>query len=245
MKLNHPAKDPESVKRSARRVVGDRSPEGGCRTSGMTITMPNRPIGLPAQDGVAALLAGARREVLAMNSLAAASPAFGPRDVRPEVRYRAIYPDTARSAPSQCRHLVAMTMAGAAIRTVPMVAMNALIIDRTIAVLPTDRTDGVAVLRLNSVVAAATGFFESIWPSAVPVAVAAAPMTAELSAREREVLRLMTLGMTDAQVAAKLSVSVRTVRRMVAQWMHRLGARSRFQAGVKAADRGWLLEWQS
>jgi DNA-binding NarL/FixJ family response regulator len=28
---------------------------------------------------------------------------------------------------------------------------------------------------------------------------------------------------------------------MVAQIMHRLGARSRFQAGVKAADRGWLL----
>jgi DNA-binding NarL/FixJ family response regulator len=29
---------------------------------------------------------------------------------------------------------------------------------------------------------------------------------------------------------------------MVAQIMRRLGARSRFQAGVKAADRGWLLD---
>ena len=208
--------------------------------------MPNRPIGLPAQDGVAALLAGAREEVLAMNSLAAASPAFGPRDVRPDVRYRAIYPDTARSAPAQCRHLVAMTMAGAAIRTVPMVAMNALVIDRTIAVLPTDRTDGsVAVLRLNSVVAAATGFFERVWPNAVPVA--------DTDVRWRRAVRAGAGGAAadDARDAPmrtsrrKLGVSVRTVRRMVAQLMHRLGARSRFQAGVKAADRGWLLEWQS
>ena len=29
---------------------------------------------------------------------------------------------------------------------------------------------------------------------------------------------------------------------MVADIMNRLGARSRFQAGVKAADRGWLME---
>jgi DNA-binding NarL/FixJ family response regulator len=32
---------------------------------------------------------------------------------------------------------------------------------------------------------------------------------------------------------------------MVAQIMHRLGARSRFQAGVKAADRGWLMDQAS
>jgi hypothetical protein len=28
----------------------------------------------------------------------------------------------------------------------------------------------------------------------------------------------------------------------MADLMHRLGARSRFQAGVKAAGRGWLME---
>ncbi|TDD54455.1 LuxR family transcriptional regulator [Kribbella antibiotica] len=211
----------------------------------MTVTTLNRP-GLPARHGIAALLADAREEVLAMNTLTSAGPAFGLRDVRPTVRYRAIYPDTARTAPSMCRHLTAMTMAGAAIRTVPVVELNALVIDRAIAVLPTDGPDGnVAVLRLNSVVAAATGFFERLWPSAVPMADSEVPVTAELSPREREVLRLMTLGMTDEHVAAKLGVSVRTIRRMVAHLMNRLGARSRFQAGVKAAERGWLLDWRS
>lgn len=55
-------------------------------------------------------------------------------------------------------------------------------------------------------------------------------------------LRLLSLGATDEFAAAQLGISVRTVRRMVAQIMNRLGARSRFQAGVKAADRGWLLD---
>src|SRR5690606_39837840 len=63
----------------------------------------------------------------------------------------------------------------------------------------------------------------------------------ELTTRERELLTLLSAGNTDESAAAQLGVSVRTVRRMVADIMDRLGARSRFQAGVKAADRGWLL----
>jgi DNA-binding NarL/FixJ family response regulator len=56
------------------------------------------------------------------------------------------------------------------------------------------------------------------------------------------VLELLAAGCTDASVAARLEVSVRTVRRSMAAIMSRLGARSRFQAGLKAADRGWLAE---
>nr|WP_240522031.1 helix-turn-helix transcriptional regulator [Amycolatopsis vastitatis] len=63
-----------------------------------------------------------------------------------------------------------------------------------------------------------------------------------LSDRERQLLTLLTAGYTDESAAVRLGVSVRTVRRMVAGIMDRLGARSRFQAGVKAADRGWLLD---
>jgi DNA-binding NarL/FixJ family response regulator len=64
----------------------------------------------------------------------------------------------------------------------------------------------------------------------------------ELSDRERQLLTLLTAGYTDESAAARLGISVRTVRRMVSGIMNRLGARSRFQAGVKAADRGWLLD---
>ncbi|GAA1641091.1 hypothetical protein GCM10009744_33780 [Kribbella alba] len=212
----------------------------------MTVTLLNRPTGfhqVPAHDGVAALLAGAQDEVIAMSTLTPNGPAFGPREVRPGLRYRAIYPDTARTAPTLCRHLGAMSVAGVAVRTMPLVPMNALIIDGSVAVLPADTANGsVAVLRLSSVVTTATELFERVWPDAVPLADSDIPLDTDLSLREREMLRLLSLGATDEVAAAQLGISVRTVRRMVAQIMHRLGARSRFQAGVKAADRGWLLD---
>jgi DNA-binding CsgD family transcriptional regulator len=215
-----------------------------------SLALVNPPSGfrqVPAHDGIAALLANAQDEVIAMSTLAPTGPAFGPRDVRPGPRYRAIYPDTARTAPTQCRHLGNLAGAGVAVRTMPQVPMNALIIDGVVAVLPADtraaiRTSSVAVLRLQSVVAATTELFERVWPDAVPLADSDTPLTTDLSHREREMLRLLALGATDEVAAAQLDISVRTVRRMVAQLMHRLGARSRFQAGVKAADRGWLLD---
>ena len=41
-------------------------------------------------------------------------------------------------------------------------------------------------------------------------------------------------------IEGKLGLSLRTVRRRVADLMTELGADSRFQAGVEAARRGWL-----
>ncbi|RPK62449.1 transcriptional regulator NarL [Streptomyces sp. ADI96-15] len=63
---------------------------------------------------------------------------------------------------------------------------------------------------------------------------------ADLSEAEREVLRLMCAGCTDEVAARRLGVSLRTVRRMVSRLMARLDARSRFEAGVRAGQRGWL-----
>ncbi|MGZ0149080.1 LuxR C-terminal-related transcriptional regulator [Kribbella sp. WER1] len=210
----------------------------------MTVTMLNRPSGfqqIPAHGGVAELLASAENEVIAMDTLA--GPTFGARDVKHGVRYRAVFPDHARTTPTVGRHLGALSQAGVAVRTIPQVPMNAIVIDGAVAVLPADTANGsVAVLRLTSVVVTALELFERIWPDAVPLADCDLPDEADLSLREQEMLRLLALGATDEVAAAHLDISVRTVRRMVAQIMNRLGARSRFQAGVKAADRGWLLE---
>ncbi|MGE6730321.1 response regulator transcription factor [Streptomyces sp. NPDC059900] len=62
----------------------------------------------------------------------------------------------------------------------------------------------------------------------------------DLSSTERALLRLAAEGCTDAAAASRLHVSHRTARRMMAALMERLGARSRFEAGVKAARLGWL-----
>ncbi|GAA1230337.1 hypothetical protein GCM10009665_20920 [Kitasatospora nipponensis] len=63
---------------------------------------------------------------------------------------------------------------------------------------------------------------------------------AEPSFMERKLLGLLAEGLTDAVAAKRLSVSVRTERRMVAELMTRLGASSRFDAGVKAVRRRWV-----
>ncbi|MBZ5735679.1 LuxR C-terminal-related transcriptional regulator [Nocardioides sp. TRM66260-LWL] len=54
------------------------------------------------------------------------------------------------------------------------------------------------------------------------------------------ILEQLAVGAQDDQIARLLGVSLRTVRRRVADVMAELGAESRFQAGVEAVRRGWL-----
>src|SRR3954471_20264365 len=163
-------------------------------------------------------------------------------NVRRGVRYRIVVPDTARTGDAATR-LGELVAAGADVRTVPEPELpgDALVIDGSIVVLPAGTGTDTAVFRLPSVVATTAELFERIWFTAVPMT-PAAPAATDLGSRERVLLSLLSAGSTDESAAARLGVSVRTVRRMVAGLMHRLGARSRFQAGAKAADRGWLVE---
>jgi len=57
---------------------------------------------------------------------------------------------------------------------------------------------------------------------------------------DRALLQMLAQGCTDESAAKRLGLSLRTVRRMTAVLLGRLGARSRFQAGVRAAQQGWL-----
>ncbi|MET3977268.1 LuxR C-terminal-related transcriptional regulator [Cellulosimicrobium sp. 4261] len=82
-------------------------------------------------------------------------------------------------------------------------------------------------------VAALRALAESEWDRAQPDGDALAPS-------EDTLLRLLAEGKTDTAVAVRLGVSPRTVRRHAAGLMGRLGATSRFEAGVRAAQRGWI-----
>lgn len=57
---------------------------------------------------------------------------------------------------------------------------------------------------------------------------------------ERTVLRMMASGNLDEVISRHIGVSVRTTRRIISDLSARLGAGSRFQAGVEALRRGWL-----
>ena len=62
---------------------------------------------------------------------------------------------------------------------------------------------------------------------------------ASLSAREREVLGLISEGLANAQIAECLSISEKTVRNHVSNMFDKLGVWTRAQAIVFARDRGF------
>jgi DNA-binding NarL/FixJ family response regulator len=94
------------------------------------------------------------------------------------------------------------------------------------------------LVRQPAIVGALTLLFERYWEQAT-----ALPALDALLPRvdvRGSVLRQLAAGAKDEQIARTLGLSLRTVRRRVADVMIELGADTRFQAGVEAARRGWL-----
>lgn len=204
-----------------------------------------RPALLCTPAGIDAALATATREVLVARSrLPGPGEPLRRADqdnLRRGVRYRILVPDQVRAQPMLALRLSRLAVAGAEVRTLPVVPADAIVVDDALALLPGERRpDDLAIVRLSSVVGAVAALFGQLWAAAAPLTATEVSTGAVLSARERELLALLSVGCTDESAAVRLGVSVRTVRRMMAAIMTRLGARSRFQAGLKAADRGLL-----
>ena len=79
-------------------------------------------------------------------------------------------------------------------------------------------------------------------PTPAPVAEPAAPteLPARLTARELDVLRLVAAGLSDAETAGQLYLSVRTVNAHLRSIYRKVGVRSRAAAGRFAADNGLI-----
>jgi DNA-binding NarL/FixJ family response regulator len=123
--------------------------------------------------------------------------------------------------------------------------MRLIIADHTTAVVPVrvdDPREGALIIRHPGIVAVCVALFEQVWAGATPAVDGEIRERDEgdLNEQERELLRLLATGHADEFAARQLGVSLRTVRRMMSGLMQRMGVKSRFQAGVKAAALTWI-----
>jgi DNA-binding CsgD family transcriptional regulator/sugar-specific transcriptional regulator TrmB len=160
------------------------------------------------------------------------------------IRILTLYQDSARNDPATHAYAQWLTDRGGEVRTAPILPTRMLIFDRRIAVIPIDPDNtklGALCTAEMAIVKSMVSIFETAWNTAVPLGSSAREesMTG-LTPVDRQILIMLGTGLTDEAVATRLGVSGRTVRRQVASIMERLNASSRFEAGLKAAQRGWI-----
>jgi hypothetical protein len=168
------------------------------------------------------------------------------RGLRRGLDIRAIYAPAFHDDPVGGMFLREMSDAGALVRVSHSQLERMVIVDERLAVVPVDPTDsarGALVVRAPVLLTGMVRLFTDLWRSAVDVPATGrlVPAGAEpLAEEDRRVIALLASGTTDETAARVIGVSVRHLRRRVARLMERLGASSRFEAGVAAARRGWI-----
>ncbi|MFD7257531.1 LuxR family transcriptional regulator [Streptomyces sp. NPDC059874] len=129
-----------------------------------------------------------------------------------------------------------------AIRVARVPPLQALLVDGSTALVMAESAAGVraSIIRVPEVLHTLGTLYESIWRNAVPAGERIVFGDRDRAAMARQILGALRAGVTDEVAARELTVSVRTYRRHVAEIMALLGAQSRFQAGVRAAELGLL-----
>jgi DNA-binding CsgD family transcriptional regulator len=154
-----------------------------------------------------------------------------------------LYLDSVRNDTATVAYARWLTELGGLVRTTPTLPLRMVLFDREIALVPIDPENtrlGAVQLTGPGIITALITLFEHVWDAAIPLGDESRHTCGELTSQERELLRLLSQGLTDEVAARRLGVSLRTTRRMMASIMERLGAHSRFEAGLRAKERRWL-----
>ncbi|MGW0654063.1 response regulator transcription factor [Streptomyces umbrinus] len=155
---------------------------------------------------------------------------------------RGVYAATALEDPKILSRTWKMVELGEQARVLPSVPLKLLVVDGCRAMLPLTASAAggycAVVVWHSAVTEALQKLFDLAWQQATPLGQTAA--NGELPEGERVLIRLLAAGMKDEAVARHLGVSLRTLRRRVSELQERLGAASRFQLGVRAAQRDWV-----
>lgn len=170
------------------------------------------------------------------------------------VSYRVVYDRAALDAmaPDPLGEIGGYVAAGEQARLIPSLPLKMSIIDRSVAMVPLmTRQHGLErclVVHPCSLLDALLHTFDSLWCAAHPLQALTASVDAvvdegspqQCTPADSQILTMLATGLTDESIAHHLGHSHRTIRRRIAALMDRLGAETRFQAGVAATRRGWI-----
>lgn len=161
------------------------------------------------------------------------------------VRMRTVYLNSACNSPHTLQYVSWLSKLGGEVRTVPTLPTRMIVVDRKAAVMPVNSNnsaEGAVVLTGHGTLTALCALFDSVWNGARPLNEESRADDQGLTDQQSMVVILLAEGHTDETIAKRLGVSPRTARRLASELMTRLGARSRFEAGVRAVQNGWLSE---
>lgn len=157
------------------------------------------------------------------------------------VRSRSIFATEVMADEGMREYLAEVVAAGDEVRLHPDPPVLLFVVDGETALVPADTAKaGAAALVLHSLalVQPMTVLFQQLWQASRPYLAQEAWDGEE--DRLRRIVALLSEGQKDEAIARRLDVSVRTVRRLISLAVERMGAQSRFQAGVQAVRRGWV-----
>ncbi|MGW3568107.1 helix-turn-helix transcriptional regulator [Streptomyces sp. NPDC000941] len=195
------------------------------------------------------LYAQAEHEVCLIDSPPYLAPLTPQLDLQSEVlrrgvAYRALYSVQSLESPDLLAYAEGMVALGEQARVLPTVPMKLMVIDGRTAMLPLTSVDAgpvysSVIVRHSGLTDALRTLFETLWQQATPLDGPPAKEDEELGDADRTLVGLLAVGMKDEAIARHLGISLRTLRRRISDLQQRLGAGGRFQAGVRAAHRGW------
>lgn len=169
--------------------------------------------------------------------------------LRRGVRFRVLYDPVGLAERHELTGDIARGLReGEEARVLPNAPIKMIIADNKLAWVPlhADPVEFVSMLVVHrsGLLEALCAMFEALWARALPLELPPDdppdPAPDRPSADDRRLLALLTAGVPDNAAARQLGISPRTFQRRLHELMLRLGAQTRFQAGLQAGLLGWL-----
>ena len=160
------------------------------------------------------------------------------------VRYRVVVEASVLERPrflDQAREVMTF---GEEIRVLPTLPTRLFVSDGSLALLPMHshgdrKVSGALLVHPSGLLDLVNAMFDQAWRAATRL-VEDGGLEEAVGSIDRDLLRLLLLGQTDAAAGAQLGISVRTVQRRVAELMERAGVSTRIQLGAEAVRRDWI-----